>query len=490
MLGRRPSRSGNSAAIDTSVTSGLATPSAAVSAGGRLRTAHLDRRVVLALALATVAAVAAGIEPKLAVVGVVAIALMAVLVANVTAGLMVFVVVAFLESLPSIGGAPSLAKLAGLLLVIGWLGVVAFGESGDTSSVDFLSRNAVLASTLGLFLVWVFFSQMWAEDVGVARETAFRYALNFALFPIVFVAIRNPRHVVWLYSTFVIGGLAVAGVGLGSSGGLGTGEGRLAGAGLNPNQLGALLAVGAALAAVLAFYGRLSGAVRVLALFASGLCAVLVVMTVSRGALLGLVTSLIVAPVLAGPGRRLAAAAIVAGGGLAMTVWLMLAAPEATVQRLTHTSGGSGRIDLWTIGLRMIDDRPFTGVGAGNFPVSSVHYLLQPGLTTRDQYIIDEPKVTHNIYLQVLSELGFVGITLFVASVLLCLIIGLGAARAFRRQGDRDSELLARGLLIALVGLLVADFLSSELYSKQLYVLLATAPALFAIAAREAKQAP
>jgi hypothetical protein len=43
-------------------------------------------------------------------------------------------------------------------------------------------------------------------------------------------------------------------------------------------------------------------------------------------------------------------------------------------------------------------------------------------------------------------------------------------------------ELLARGLFIALVALLVADFFSSALYSKQLYLLLAVGPALLAMA--------
>jgi hypothetical protein len=45
-------------------------------------------------------------------------------------------------------------------------------------------------------------------------------------------------------------------------------------------------------------------------------------------------------------------------------------------------------------------------------------------------------------------------------------------------------ELVARGLFLALISLFVADFFSSALYSKQLWLLLAIAPALVAVANR------
>jgi hypothetical protein len=50
-------------------------------------------------------------------------------------------------------------------------------------------------------------------------------------------------------------------------------------------------------------------------------------------------------------------------------------------------------------------------------------------------------------------------------------------------------ELLTRGLLIAVMGYLVALFFSSQLYAKQLWLLLALGPALFAIAEHGAPRA-
>jgi O-antigen ligase len=137
----------------------------------------------------------------------------------------------------------------------------------------------------------------------------------------------------------------------------------------------------------------------------------------------------------------------------------------------------------------VVNDHPILGVGAGNFGVVSVRYLLRPGATQRDQYILngDPP---HNVYLNVLTELGAVGFALFVAILAISLRSALLAARLFAARGDPTMEFLARALFIGLVGLLVADFFSSALYSKQLWFLLAAGPALLALARRPRSSEP
>ena len=130
----------------------------------------------------------------------------------------------------------------------------------------------------------------------------------------------------------------------------------------------------------------------------------------------------------------------------------------------------------------MVEAHPANGVGVGNYQTSAVHYLLQPGVILRPEFIVDTPKVAHNTYLQVLAELGIVGMAMFVAIIGFSLLCILRAARIFERLGDSPMELLSRALLVALCGVLAADFFISEEFSKQLWLLLGLGPALLGIA--------
>jgi O-antigen ligase len=425
---------------------------------------------------------AAGLNPTLAAAAVVGIVVMVTMVANVTAGLIVFAVVAFLESLPAVAGTASTAKVFGIVLALGWLAAVSLRRVGGSRSL--FAAHPLLVTTIVLYTAWAGFSLLWAESPAVAQETFIRYALNFMLFPIVYAALRRPRHVMWLYGVFVGGALLSAAIGYQTRGDSEF-EDRLGGAGINPNQLGALLAVACVLAMTLFAVRSLDLPVRLLFFGCGIFCAIAVILTASRGAMLGLAVATLAAPFLVGRTRRLRAVGFVALVGVAVVAWAGAFASAQTVDRLTGSyESGSGRTSLWAIGMRMVEDKPLTGVGAGNFPVSSVHYLLEPGVTDRDEYIIDTPKATHNIYLQVWAELGTPGLVLFLGVLVGSLACAVQAARVFQRGGRQSEEMLARGLVIALVALLAADFFSTEIYSKQLYLLLAAGPALLAMARR------
>ena len=136
----------------------------------------------------------------------------------------------------------------------------------------------------------------------------------------------------------------------------------------------------------------------------------------------------------------------------------------------------------------MVSAHPVRGVGSGNFQITSGHYLLQKPGAVKYDYFIDKPKVAHNTYLHVLAELGFVGLGLFLAIIVFALVSAFKAAQTFMRAGDLDMELLTRGLLLAMIGLLSADFFISGQYSKQLWLLLGIGPAMLAIAKTRARR--
>jgi O-antigen ligase len=263
--------------------------------------------------------------------------------------------------------------------------------------------------------------------------------------------------------------------------------GRLSGPGLNPNDLGSLLVAAIVLAVTLAATSDGRPIRRWFSLLAAAGCAAGLFLTESRGAvLLGFGSALLIAPFAAGRGRRAATTVWVALAVVLAAAWFVLAASPGSTHRLLHPgeAGGSGRSDLWRVAVRMADAHPVTGVGAGNFRVVESSYLLRPGTTQRDIYILDQPRVPHNIYLNVLAELGVVGLLLFVAILASALACALGAARAFARRRDRELELLSRGLFIALVGVLSAGFVSSGVYYKDVWLLVALAPALLGLARR------
>jgi O-antigen ligase len=437
--------------------------------------------------------VMAGVRPVLAIVAIVGAVVLAAVISSIAVGLVLMVAVGFQEQTGTVAGPLSLAKILGFVLALAWLAAVLVGRPEERRARDFVAQYRWLTAALILFVAWAAVSTVWADRVGVAGTSVSRFALDFALFPIAFAALQRREHVVAVFVVFELAALLAIAYGLSSPADpTSAAGGRLGGAGLNPNDLGSLLVVGIVFGVTLAAVRAWPVILRALALSAAAGCAVGLYLTESRGALFfGFGAALVVAPMAAGRGRRATATLWVAVAVLGTAGWLMFASSPQAAHRLLHpeAAGGSGREDLWTVGLRIVEAHPFNGVGAGNFPVRSVEYLLRPGATQRDVYIVDQPKVPHNIYLNVLTELGLVGFALFLFILTVSLICALQAAQAFARKRDQPMELLSRGLFVALIALLAAGFFSSGLYYKELWLLLALAPALRALAFRRAASA-
>jgi O-antigen ligase len=168
-----------------------------------------------------------------------------------------------------------------------------------------------------------------------------------------------------------------------------------------------------------------------------------------------------------------------------VVVYFAALAPTEARHRVTTIQGGTGREDVWKVGWRMVEAEPVHGIGAGNFPTSSIHYLLKPGTIARSDFIVDTPKVAHNMYLELLAENGIIGLALFLSILGFSLVCSLKAVRAFKNAGEQQLEIVSRALFVALVGLLAADFFGSHEFSKQLWLLLSLAPALLAIGRAE-----
>lgn len=434
--------------------------------------------------LVAVAGMAAGIgalaasAPVLGLLVVLAGAFAVLMLADLTVGLLLFVGISFLEVLPRLIPDVAVAKATGLLLVLSWLATVAVRRRGVRSLVTARPSLVVL---LMLFGVWVGTSLLWARESDPVYTDLTRFLPLFALFLIVHAAVRTRSHMIALVLVVIAGAIvsAAAGILVAPPPDVDA-TGRLAGAAAN--ALAPVLIAGAVLAAAFVGMTQRGLATRLAAVAAGGFCIIGVVLTGSRGGLLGLAIALVVGLVFAGRGRRVRVVPAVAIAVALTVLYVVVLAPPELRARVAQPGDGSGRTDIWRVGAEMVKANPVLGVGAGNYEARSPEYVLQAGLIRRSDLIVDRPLGPHNIYLQVLSELGVIGLLLFLGIVGSALIAAAMAAHAFERQKDEQLELVARALFVALCGMLAAGFFGSWLFSKQLWILLAMCPAMLTVA--------
>jgi O-antigen ligase len=426
----------------------------------------------------------AGFEPKYAIGATVGLVFVVATFSNVAVGLCMLAALAILDA----QGALGVAKLAGAVLAVSWLLAIS---TRRLKRASFAESHLPLAYALFVFLGWIALSSTWAENPSEAMFAVQRYAPNLLLIPICFDALQERRHAVWLLAT--IAGAAVLAAFLGILTPPATPAeaeaGRAAGTFGDANQFAAGLVAGLPIAAVFAMRRATPPGWRLLAGLGATIMVFAIFSTLSRGGLVALAAALPAAVIIAGRWRARVVAAGLALLGMALVYFTMFASLPAR-ERVTNVGGGTGRLDLWTVGGRMVEDNPLIGVGAGNFTTSSVHYLIRPGLIERGDFIISQPKVAHNTYLQVAAELGIPIAALWIGIILFSVGCAAAAARVFARSGDESLELLARGVFVSLVGYLAAIMFISEMYSKLLWLLLAVGPALLAVARHGRAQGP
>lgn len=437
--------------------------------------------------LAAALGLLAGVDAKLAISAALGIAFTLIALADLTIGLALFTFLGFVVVLPNFAGQTlSVIKIAALPLLISWLAVVSRDHSGRRT---LMTVHPALTLGMVMFVAWAGLSFVWAESGEAVVSSVFRYALAVVLVFVVFTAVQSGKDVSKIAIAMTLGAVAAALYGFLNPAAAGFGQlERLSGTLGNPNQLAAALVVGIALAGGLAVTAR-SPVGRLSAIAAIAICLVAILLTGSRGGLIALAAMLLATVVLA-KGRRLVLTILTVAVVLIGVGYVVAAAPKQSRERFVHPGNGTGRTDIWTVGGRMVAAHPVLGSGSGNFTVSQIHYLLQPGGLAHSEFIAGEPTVAQNMYLEVLAELGIPGLALFVSVIFFCLGCMLAALSRFRALGERRLAAMAMAISAALIGLLVTDIFSSEEYARNLWLLLGLGPALLAIAKRGERGEP
>jgi O-antigen ligase len=428
----------------------------------------------LLLALSAAVGLAAGIKPSIGVALAIGIAFSLVTLSDVTAGLVLFTILSFIDVLSASGGSASFIKVAGLLLFGSWYAQRLVGTARTHAAVARLPVNIVV-SVVALAL-WAALSATWADSSSVAIASTLTFVLNMLLLPIVMVAVRRREHLRWVLAAFLIGAIVSTAYGFTAS--LGTSQGRLEGGIGDANEQAAVLV--AAIPIALALGNAMRRPILRGLCWAGGVfCLFGVFTTLSRGGLIAL-GCVMVAAVVFGGRWRAKAAVLLAMTALGTVTYYFAVAPLAARQRVEN-AGTSGRSDIWHVGWRMVEAHPLIGSGAGNFQQAAIHYVQGIGTLTEANNIVDVPHVAHNVYLELLADLGIPGLLAFLGVVGSAALAAARAAWAFERQGDREMELIARGMVLALVAFMSADvFLSGE-SSKQLWLTIALCPAVLGL---------
>ncbi len=217
---------------------------------------------------------------------------------------------------------------------------------------------------------------------------------------------------------------------------------------------------------------REGGRRRWLGALAIVLLAVGIAATFSRGAMLGVAAMLVVALVLGlvrwrDVGLGLAAVAVALGV-------VAVSAPDLVERSLAEKefvadSNVESRYTSWTLAAEMTVDHPFLGTGPGGFRTEFAAYDL--GRSSNPVHL----DVVHQMYLDVSSELGLLGLAAFVG------LLGAGAIGAWRGRSSSEPGAdpgLATAVCVALVGTLVAATFLSEQYYLPIWLLVALGAAL------------
>ncbi len=429
-------------------------------------------------------------------------------VASAELGLLLFVFITytrFSDIAIDVYSAPSVAKFfVALLIVAIFIRWAIFGERPEGWQLP--------AALLGLYGLVGFFSLLYAENSASVLYTLSNYVKD-ALITLVIVVMlkRGPafRHVIWtllaigiflgslsvfqhLTGTFTntYGGFSnaeVAGIS-GSTSGY-----RLTGPIGDPNFYAQVMVVLIPIAIERMLHER-KPLFRVLAGIAAVLCTLTVVFTFSRGGFLAVVVVLAMFVIIYPP-RPLQLALLIA---LAIGIFFLV--PRTyfdriiTLDSLLPNQSGTidirtdnsiqGRASQYLTAWAMFKQHPLLGVGLSNFaylyPEFSKEIGLAPSVSNRS---------VHSLYLEVLTETGILGISIFLSIIWLSFQSVLSARKKFLDVYKVDYANLVTGLAIGFVGYLTAALFIHAAFPRYFYLLIGIIFSLPAVAEHVRREA-
>ncbi len=343
-------------------------------------------------------------------------------------------------------------------------GLMFFSRLGRREPIFF---DGIRGWALIGFAAWTAASSAWS----LHPENTLLVAIDCVKYVAIYLTIVNlvttPKRLQALALAMVVGAIFTARGGISHYlAGINLVEGYRAGwvgTYADPNRMSMSLQFIVPIAAAFLLRKQMPLLVKIVAALAGVLCVVAIVFSHSRGSFIGLAFSMVLWVLLSEKkANRFAVMGLAA-------IALVIFAPKTFWNRTGSVSdfrtdaAAMGRVHAWSVASRISLDKPLLGVGAGSFRVAWPLYAPHEAVVAYE---------AHNVFLQVLAELGIFGFLLFLT------FLGASLEGAWKGRNDPDSGWLARALLAASAGYLVcnlsAGFLGS---SPHFYVLFGLASA-------------
>jgi O-antigen ligase len=330
-----------------------------------------------------------------------------------------------------------------------------------------------LALAVLAFVLWISASILWAPLKGEALRATASFLGLLGLMLLIGMLERRYLLLAWAAFAFSAALSVPAGYILPVPEGSFMAEtGRFAPAGATPNSYACLV--------IIAFFAAYFGLLRRHTMTTCLLAPVFIYGIFATASRTGLIV-LVAAPLLAlfvprlgaRLGWRILLMYVLGAAALVVTVLAIPSVGEPALERIVtvsqYQSEGtwSGRWSMWQGALDVTASHPILGVGAGNFSEAAIDYseTVQEHSAKRAEVA----GVTHNIFLSVASQLGLVGLTLYLG----ILFFLFKAAVPIGQEGG-----LGTGIFLGLIVVMIAGMTLPWENEKIVYVLFGSVLAL------------
>jgi O-antigen ligase len=130
-----------------------------------------------------------------------------------------------------------------------------------------------------------------------------------------------------------------------------------------------------------------------------------------------------------------------------------------TISEIIQT-GGTGRVNIWKVGLNMFLDHPMLGVGIGNFP--DAYYYYAPNY----YWASKEMNGSHSDLINIGTELGLIGLILFLGMLI---YIGMRFLPLFKKPKPRPGIYSMMILLLGLWSYIFTVGMTSVTINRKFY---------------------